>query len=117
MAIRCLSFVTCILTLSSILVLGNSIDLPINCGGNVLNIALQCRQYVEKNGPPKAPSEGCCSALKGVDVACYCKFVTPDIVNQISMEKALYVLKTCGVGPIPSDKCGSKITTFYYQFK
>ncbi|XP_058746813.1 putative lipid-transfer protein DIR1 [Vicia villosa] len=107
MAIRCLNFATFILTLSSVLVLGISIDLPINCGGNVFDIALKCKQYVEKGGPPTAPSEACCATLKDVDVACYCKFVTPDIVDKISMEKALYVAKTCGVKPIPKDKCGS----------
>ncbi|KAL5101658.1 hypothetical protein RYX36_005985 [Vicia faba] len=111
MAIRCLSFATCILTLT-ILVLGICAELPLNCGGNVLGIVFQCKKFVEKDAPqnpPLADLEACCASLEGVNASCYCKNVTPDIENAINMEKALFVANACKVPNVPTDKCGSYI--------
>ncbi|KAK2377902.1 hypothetical protein P8452_49521 [Trifolium repens] len=106
MATRCLGLATLVLT-ASILVL--EISAQIECGGNVTGIITQCKSFVSKDGPKIPPSKPCCDALKGANVSCYCKYVTPSIENMISIEKALYVAKTCQCQNIPTDKCGSYI--------
>ncbi|CAL5190326.1 unnamed protein product [Lathyrus oleraceus] len=118
MATRISSFAIFMLTVS-ILVLGISGQLP-NCGGNVFGILTSCRSFVEKDGPvnpPLASLTACCAALKGANISCYCKFVTPDIENRISMEKALYIANTCQLTDVPKDKCGSYIVPHPPQFK
>ncbi|WJX59548.1 hypothetical protein P8452_44857 [Trifolium repens] len=85
------------------------ISAQIECGGNVAGIITQCKSFVSKDGPKIPPSKPCCDALKGANVSCYCKYVTPGIENMISIEKALYVAKTCQCQNIPTDKCGSYI--------
>jgi hypothetical protein len=115
MATRCLGLATLVLT-ASILVL--EISAQIECGGNVTGIITQCKSFVSKDGPKIPPSKPCCDALKGANVSCYCKYVTPGIENMISIEKALYVAKTCQCQNIPTDKCGSKLISilFVIQF-
>ena len=109
---RCLGFATLVLV-ASIFVLG--IYAQVECGGDIPSIISQCKRFVEKDGPTIPPSESCCAALKGANVPCYCKYVTPSIESIISIEKALYVAKSCQLKNIPTDKCGSKIA-FYYHF-
>ncbi|CAJ2672899.1 unnamed protein product [Trifolium pratense] len=92
MATRCLGFATLML-IASILILG--ISAQSECGGDYSGINKECRSYISKFGPKIPPSEACCAALKGVDVSCYCKYVTP------------IVAQTCQVPNIPTDKCGS----------
>jgi len=109
---RYLGFATVVLT-ASILVMG--IYAQVECGGNIPSIISQCKRFVEKDGPKIPPSKPCCEALKGANVPCYCKYVTPSIEKIISIEKALYVAKTCQLQNIPTDKCGSKFA-FYFLF-
>lgn len=111
MATRCLCFATLMLT-ASILVLG--ISAQIECGGNLIAIGKQCISFVQKEGPKVPPSKSCCEALQGANVSCYCKYVTPGIESKFSIEKALFVAKTCQAQNIPTDKCGSKLTSFYH---
>ncbi|KAK2400564.1 hypothetical protein P8452_07487 [Trifolium repens] len=103
MATRCLGFATLMLT-ASILMLG--ISAQSECGGNFGGIATDCRSYVEKEGPQTPPSDACCKALNGADFTCYCKYIS-NYEAFISIEKALYVARYCGVQNIPTDKCGS----------
>ncbi|CAJ2633914.1 unnamed protein product [Trifolium pratense] len=95
---------TLMLTIS-ILMLG--IYAQFECGGNLSEFVIQCRRYVEKEGPKTQPSKACCDALKGADFSCYCKYLTSSVEDTISIEKALYVARTCQVKNIPTDKCGS----------
>ncbi|XP_045828649.1 putative lipid-transfer protein DIR1 [Trifolium pratense] len=104
MATRCLGFATLVLT-ASILIL--EISSQTECGGDISQIKTQCRGFVEKDGPKIPPSEPCCEAMKGLDVSCRCKYVTPGVEAKISIEKALYVAQTCQCQNIPTDKCGS----------
>ncbi|XP_045828645.1 putative lipid-transfer protein DIR1 [Trifolium pratense] len=106
MATKCSGFATLVL-IASILVL--EISAQIECGGDLTGIITQCKSFVKKDGPKIPPSKPCCEALKGANVPCYCKYVTPSIENMISIEKALYVAKTCQLQNIPTDKCGSYI--------
>jgi hypothetical protein len=106
MATRCLGFATLML-IASIFVLG--ISAQSECGGDFSAIKTQCRSYISKSGPKIPPSEACCAALKGADVSCYCKYLTPVIELIISIEKVIYVAQTCKASNIPKDKCGSKL--------
>ncbi|CAK8532150.1 unnamed protein product [Lathyrus sativus] len=106
MATRCLCFAT-IMLIASILVLG--ISAQFECGGNIIAIKTQCQTFVQKGGEKIPPSESCCAAIKDANVSCYCKYVTPAVESMISIEKALYVAKTCQAQNIPTDKCGSYI--------
>ncbi|CAI8603495.1 unnamed protein product [Vicia faba] len=106
MATRCLCFATIMLT-ASILVL--EISAQLECGGNLIGIKTQCSSFIQKEGKTIPPSESCCAALKGANISCYCKYVTPVVENMVSIEKALYVAKTCQAQNIPTDKCGSYI--------
>jgi hypothetical protein len=52
--------------------------------------------------------------MKDLDVTWYCnKYVTPDVVNIISVEKGLYVAESCQVQNIPTDNCGSKLISLF----
>ncbi|KAI5445464.1 hypothetical protein KIW84_013628, partial [Lathyrus oleraceus] len=106
MATRCLYFATIMLT-ASILVLG--ISAQFECGGNIIGIRAQCITFVQKGGENFPPSESCCAALKGANISCYCKYVTPFIESKISIEKAIYVANACHAQNIPTDKCGSYV--------
>ncbi|WJX64786.1 hypothetical protein P8452_49522 [Trifolium repens] len=102
MATKCLGFATLMLT-ASILMLG--ISAQRECGGNYSAQATECLKYVEKEGPQIPPSEACCEASKGANETCYCQYLSN--YENISIEKALYVARYCGVQDIPTDKCGN----------
>jgi len=106
MAARCLHFATLVLTLS-ILVVG--ISAQFECGGDLNGIVYHCKPFVLKDGPTLPPSDLCCNALNGVDVSCYCQYVTPLLMQNISIDKALNVARNCELQDIPTGKCGSKL--------
>ncbi|KAK2431744.1 hypothetical protein P8452_44862 [Trifolium repens] len=105
MAIRCLGFAILVL-IASILILETCAQ--DECG-DMTKINNQSRNFIEKEGPKIPPSEPCCEEMKGLDVSCSYKYVTPIIEDKISIEKALYVAETCHSQNIPTDKCGSYI--------
>ncbi|CAK8538883.1 unnamed protein product [Lathyrus sativus] len=104
MTTRYLGFATLVLTAC---MLGISVEFE--CGGDIVAIKTQCERFVQKGGPKIPPSKSCCEALKDADITCYCKYLTPDIEKMLSIEKVLFVAKTCRCKNIPTDKCGSYI--------
>lgn len=80
------------------------------CGGSFVDIEAQCSQFVHKTGPKTPPSLGCCQVVKTLNVNCVCRFVTPQVEAMISMEKVVYVARTCGVTVRAGTQCGSKST-------
>ncbi|RYR69649.1 hypothetical protein Ahy_A03g016205 [Arachis hypogaea] len=76
------------------------------CGGSVPALISECGQYVQKSGPKVPPSAECCSELLKLDVPCACNFVTKDVVNLISVPKALFVAHYCGMKLTPGMQCG-----------
>ena len=112
MASRCLGFATFILT-ASILVLG--ISAQFECGGDFNGIVYHCKPFVLKDGPTKPPSDECCTALNGVDVSCYCQYVTPRLERNISIDKALNVARNCELQDIPRGQCGSKLFIIFLR--
>nr|AFK41640.1 unknown [Lotus japonicus] len=110
MTIRDLAFAMLVLA-STILVLEKvpGISAQLVCKGNLTVIVTQCANFVKKEGTKIPPSSACCETLKDVDIPCLCKHITLPIASQISMEKAVYVAKTCGVEVPSGTKCGSYI--------
>ncbi|CAL5190683.1 unnamed protein product [Lathyrus oleraceus] len=104
MTTRYLGFAALVLTAC---MLGISVEFE--CGGDLAGIQTQCESFVKKDGPKIPPSKPCCEALKGADITCYCKYLTPPIEKLLSIEKVLFVAKTCQCQNIPTDKCGSYV--------
>ncbi|KAH7560689.1 hypothetical protein ACOSP7_017005 [Xanthoceras sorbifolium] len=99
-------FALAILMLAGTLILSDY-QVSAQCGVNFSQLVSQCSQYVTIPGPKIPPSEGCCTVLKPIDIPCACKYVTPDIEKLVSMDKAVYVGRTCGLKIEPGTKCGS----------
>ncbi|KAH9790039.1 AAI domain-containing protein [Citrus sinensis] len=98
--------VLAMVVIAGTLMFGN-VRVSAQCGGSIPQLVAQCSQFVKKEGPQIPPSSGCCSAVKAADVPCVCALVTPAIEKIISMEKVVYVARTCGVTVKPGTKCGS----------
>ncbi|CAK7331150.1 unnamed protein product [Dovyalis caffra] len=77
------------------------------CGGSIVDIETQCYQFVKKEGERIPPSPGCCQAVTKLNIPCVCEFVTPTVEAMVSMEKVVYVARTCGITIQPGMKCGS----------
>ncbi|XP_011032285.1 PREDICTED: uncharacterized protein LOC105131149 [Populus euphratica] len=104
-----------VLALAMLLIVGMHIlgdqKVAASCQEVLPPLISNCNRFVRIPGPKVPPSDACCQAVKQVplgDLPCLCKFVTPDLQKVISMEKAVYVARTCGL-PIPSGLtvCGS----------
>lgn len=103
--VRCLVLV--VLMIAGTLIFGD-IQVSAQCGGSIPNLVAQCSSFVGVKGPKIPPSTGCCWAVKSADIPCVCSLVTPDIEKLISMEKVVFVARTCGINVPPGKKCGSK---------
>ncbi|XP_024018548.1 uncharacterized protein LOC21385155 [Morus notabilis] len=79
-----------------------------SCKIDVPGLVLQCSKYVSKSGPKIPPSLGCCSVVKTINVPCACNLLTKDVEKMVDMEKAVYVVRTCGLDVPKGMKCGSK---------
>ncbi|KAK7276886.1 hypothetical protein RIF29_18032 [Crotalaria pallida] len=75
------------------------------------SILQKCDEFIQKGGQNIPPSQKCCSVLKDVDFPCICDtYVTPPVEDAISIEKLIYVAKSCGCQVPPSGaKCGIKL--------
>ncbi|GAV88274.1 LTP_2 domain-containing protein [Cephalotus follicularis] len=78
-----------------------------SCHTDVLGVITQCGKYVAKSGPDVYPSPECCSLVQSLDIPCVCKLLTNQIQDLISMEKVVYVARSCGKAVSPGTKCGS----------
>ncbi|TKY57344.1 putative pectinesterase 52 [Spatholobus suberectus] len=110
MANRCLVFA--MLVVAGIVVLANlpaGISAQTECGGDFSSIITKCNSFVQREGPEIPPSQDCCNVVKNVDVPCLCKYVTPEIEAQISLEKTIYVARTCGCSVPEGTKCGNSL--------
>ncbi|KAK6911070.1 Bifunctional inhibitor/plant lipid transfer protein/seed storage helical domain [Dillenia turbinata] len=91
-----------------ILFVGSS-QVSADCEADVRDLVAKCRSFVLKPGPNVPPSEECCAVAKEADIPCVCSIVTPPIELIISMEKVVYVARTCGVDVPPGLQCGSYV--------
>lgn len=97
-----------VLLISGSLVPGEDVLVAVaECQSDVGELISKCEAYVQKTGPKIPPSEACCGVVRGVDVSCVCGLVTKRIVSIISMEKVVYVTRTCGKVVPSGTHCGS----------
>ncbi|XP_004293187.1 PREDICTED: uncharacterized protein LOC101300698 [Fragaria vesca subsp. vesca] len=78
------------------------------CQGDMQGLITQCEPYVMKGSvlPPTA-SQGCCSAIKTLDIPCVCRHVTKVVEAVVDMVKVVKVVRSCGI-PVPKGmNCGS----------
>ncbi|XP_050224875.1 uncharacterized protein LOC126674472 [Mercurialis annua] len=104
---------TNVLVMTMLVILGtlilNDRKVSAQCEGKVpiSDLISQCSKFVQKTGPKIAPSQQCCQVVKNAEIPCVCKLVTSAIEKIVSMEKVVYVARTCGVEVQPGFKCGS----------
>lgn len=82
------------------------------CEGDITGIISKCAKYVRKAGPKTPPSSQCCASVKKANIPCLCKYVTKDVEEYVSVEKAVYVAQYCGITLHHGSKCGSKCLYF-----
>lgn len=105
--VRCLALAIVVFTGTLIFSNNYGVSAP-TCQISVPSLIIQCSKFVSKSGPKVPPTPGCCSLVKAIDVKCACHLVTKEVENMISMEKAVYVARTCGLDVPKGMKCGSK---------
>jgi len=77
------------------------------CHGDLEGLIKNCAAYVQKPGEMTDPSEACCKVIKGTDVVCMCKHLTPEQQQLLSAVKVIHCLQFCGKPLAPGIKCGS----------
>ncbi|KAK8661104.1 hypothetical protein V6N13_052004 [Hibiscus sabdariffa] len=77
------------------------------CELSIPRLVSQCSEYVRVSGPEIPPSKDCCNVVQNLDIPCLCKYVTPQVEQLVSMEKVVFVAKSCGLTVQPGTKCGS----------
>ncbi|EOY32804.1 Bifunctional inhibitor/plant lipid transfer protein/seed storage helical domain - like 10 [Theobroma cacao] len=95
-----------ILVIAGTLVFGNH-GVSADCKTSIPSLISQCSKYVQVSGPEIPPSQGCCDVMKDLDIPCLCNLVTPEVEKLVSMEKVVFVARTCGLTLEPGMKCGS----------
>ncbi|KAK7411765.1 hypothetical protein VNO78_03203 [Psophocarpus tetragonolobus] len=99
------------LTIAMLVVVGylvcNTRDVLGQCGGSVSDAIAQCSQYVQKSGPIIRPSATCCAVLRKFNVPCVCKLITKEVASLVSIPKAVFVGRTCGLNLPPGMQCGA----------
>ncbi|KAG6536270.1 uncharacterized protein LOC122002874 [Zingiber officinale] len=101
-----------LLTVASLLVGATTVpteqsQLIVACGTDVEKLVLACHEFIAIPGPKKKPNKACCDSLATADVPCLCKELPPEVEKSISMEKAVYVARSCGKTVPAGTKCGS----------
>ncbi|XP_054797609.1 uncharacterized protein LOC129302746 [Prosopis cineraria] len=103
---RSLALTFCVVI--GIIMLCNFYCASAQCGGTpIADLISQCSQFVQPSGPKVNPSPACCTAMKGADIPCLCKLVTKEVEKMVSMEKVVYVARTCGKDVPAGMQCGS----------
>ncbi|KAK4407607.1 hypothetical protein Sango_0341700 [Sesamum angolense] len=108
MATSKIGFMIFLTLFSAIIIAFTTTAVSAQCQGDLQGLIEQCARYVQKSGPQETPSQECCNVVKTVDVPCVCKMIPPQVERIVSMEKAVFVLASCGK-PLPhGTKCGGK---------
>ncbi|GMI89091.1 hypothetical protein like AT4G30880 [Hibiscus trionum] len=97
------------LSLTALLIVGTLCGVSAQCVTSIPSLVSHCSQYVKIPGPEIRPSKDCCDVVKGLDVPCICNLVTPEVEKLVSMEKAVFVGRSCGLTIQPGMKCGSYV--------
>ncbi|KAL2329191.1 hypothetical protein Fmac_022618 [Flemingia macrophylla] len=101
------------LTLALLVVVGclvyNTKEVSGQCGGSVTDLVSQCSQFVQKSGPFIKPSRGCCTVLRKFNVPCACKLITKEVASLVSVPKAVFVARSCGLNLPAGMHCGAVV--------
>ncbi|CAN0901830.1 hypothetical protein LINGRAHAP2_LOCUS21633 [Linum grandiflorum] len=76
------------------------------CNANLMSL-MSCLTYVQKSGPKTPPSVPCCEAIQPVDVSCACGYASSFAERYVSLDKVVYVARSCGKTLVAGTKCGS----------
>ena len=79
------------------------------CQGDIGSLITQCEAYVMKGSLlPPTGSQGCCAAIKTIDIPCACQHVTKAIEGLVDMDRVVKVVRSCGISVPQGMQCGSK---------
>lgn len=80
------------------------------CQGDMQGLIRQCARYVQRGTPLMTePSQGCCIAIRTLDIPCACQYVSKVVEQLVDMNKVVQLVNYCGIPVPPGMKCGSKI--------
>ncbi|XP_050386340.1 uncharacterized protein LOC126802711 [Argentina anserina] len=78
------------------------------CQGDMPGLITQCQAYVMRGSLlPPTGSQGCCAAVRTLDIPCACQHVTRVIEGVVDMDKVVKVVRSCGISVPQGMKCGS----------
>ncbi|KAK9998826.1 hypothetical protein SO802_018429 [Lithocarpus litseifolius] len=97
---------TMLMVMASIILISENHKVSAQCQGSIPNLISKCSTFVQQTGPGNPPSADCCAVVMGLDIPCVCNLVTQAVENMISMDKAVYVGRTCGLSIQSGEKCG-----------
>lgn len=111
---------TC-LTLTILVVFGtliyNTNNVSAQCGGSLPALISECSKFVQKSGPTIPPSPGCCAVIRSFDVPCACKMVTKETEKFVSIQKTVFVARSCGLKLPAGMQCGCKNFLFIFGYQ
>lgn len=116
MASQSLGFLSLtILMISGFLVIGD-LRVSAQCGTSFQQLYTECAQYVlNTRAPAVPPSQSCCNVIRPVNIPCFCSFVTETVEGIVSMEKLVYVARSCGVTVPPGMICGCMSLQYFFH--
>lgn len=89
----------------------------VQCESSLRELEAKCKKFVKISGPKVYPSAECCDIIKTLDIPRFCKYIIPIIEKDISMEKVVYVVRTCGIPLQAGMKCGGKFVIFISEIE
>ncbi|KAM5574198.1 protein LIM3-like [Rosa sericea] len=92
------------------ILLSSQVDVVLGqaCQGDMQGLMTQCAVYVQKGTVlPSTPSQGCCTAIRTLDIPCACQHVTKMVEQLVDMDKVVKVVRSCGIDIPRGMKCGS----------
>ncbi|EEF49614.1 lipid binding protein, putative [Ricinus communis] len=96
------------MAIAGIIMIGNDkVALDQGCQGDLQGLITECAKYVQKLGPERDPSQGCCNVIKSVDIPCAFKYISDEIEDVIDMGKVVHVAEFCDKALPHGMKCGS----------
>ncbi|KAI4306747.1 hypothetical protein L6164_030000 [Bauhinia variegata] len=107
---NCLTSLAIVLMVAGTLIVRSS-SLPVNgnCRGSTPTLISDCKNFVQKGGQQTTPSADCCHVVKAVGAGCLCSLLSGPAANAIDINKAVFVVRSCGLTLQPGSKCGGTL--------
>ncbi|XP_015881905.2 uncharacterized protein LOC107417776 [Ziziphus jujuba] len=81
----------------------------VGCQGDMQGLITNCARYVQKGTPMVDPTEGCCRAVRTVDIPCVCQRLSKEVEQMVDMDKVFHLASFCGKPLAHGTNCGSSI--------